>query len=475
MSDAFFQVVESSRVVARDHIDLQRRKLEEQYFTPGRIAKLMSEMFSRGLRDRYQVLDPCCGVGNLAAALYSRSIRESEESSYLLIEKDKYLYEQALQNFNTTDVVSLRCKDFFEDLGEGMSFDRIILNPPYSKVSPKSPIQKRCFSILGYSDSNLYTSFIACCLKLLSKKGELVAIVPRSFCNGPMFKGFRKFLLGDYYIHEIYLFESRKIFADSGVTQELLIIKISRIHEKLIKVSHEKKDGSVFSVVTNLDRIIFAADVQSFIHIPLAHDDDELLTKIGRFRDNLKSLGLRASTGKVVDFRSQSFLQKRRSKNNVELLYQDNLSLFKAVDFTLSDSKPRFIKKCCASRKNLVVRGNYILIKRISFKESRLRIVASPLFFYEIPSDLLGIENHLNYIWGEKCEFQEDLCLGLYGYISTPTIDQFIRRFSGHTQINAADLESLPIPDRCKLEMFGRSVRELPYDTVSVEAERYFF
>lgn len=475
MSDDFFQVVEESRVAARDYIDVQRRKLEEQYFTPARVARLMSEMFSAGLLERYEVLDPCCGVGNLAAALYERSTREGEDSSYLLIEKDDYLYECARKNFKNIDSVSLSCVDFFECLEQGRAFDRIIINPPYSKVSAESYVRKRCISFLGYSDPNLYTSFISCSLKLLSEKGEVVAIVPRSFCNGPMFKGFRNFLFEGYFIHQIYLFESRRVFGDSGVTQEILIIKISRAATDVVKISHEKSSGEVFSVVTDLDRIVFAADAQKFIHIPLAHGDDQLLLKIGRFKDNLKSLGLRASTGKIVDFRNESLLRKRRSKNNVELLYQDNISLFKKVDFSVSDFRLRYVKKCPASENNLVSRGNYILVRRISFKESRLRIVAAPLFSHEIPSDYLGIENHLNYIWGERCELQNDLCLGLYGYISTSTVDRFVRRFSGHTQINAADLESLPVPSSQELEEFGRSVRSLSYDAISTEAEKHFF
>lgn len=475
MSDSFLQVVEDSRIAARDHIDGQRRKLEEQYFTPARVAALMSEMFTPGLLESYKVLDPCCGVGNLAAALYERCARKNEESSYFLVEKDAYLYECARRNFERVEGVRLHCGDFFEILGQETVFDRIVINPPYSKMSAESPIRKRCISFLGYSDSNLYTSFLACCLKLLSEKGEIVAIIPRSFCNGPMFKGFRNFLFDGYFIHQMYLFESRKIFGDSGVTQEVLIIKISKIKTDTVLICHEKSGGEVSSVLTSLDRIVFAADAQKFIHIPLAHGDDELLIKIGQFKNNLRSLGLRASTGKIVDFRCEDVLRKRKSKHSFELIYQDNLSLFNCVNFSIADFRLRFIKKCPASEGNLVPRANYILVRRISFKESRLRIVAAPLLSHEMPSDYLGIENHLNYIWGEKCELRDDLCLGLYGYISTLTVDRFIRRFSGHTQINAADLESLPMPDSQELEKFGGSVRGLPYDGISLAAERYFF
>lgn len=475
MNDLFLRSFEESRILARDNINEHKRKLEEQYFTPMRVAVLMSEMFTSGILESYKVLDPCCGVGNLAAALYERSFIKGEKSNFFLIEKSAYLYERARENFEKFGGVDLSCGDFFDFLDNEKVFDRIILNPPYAKIPSDSIIREKCISFLGYSDSNLYTSFLACCLKMLSNKGELIAIVPRSFCNGPTFKEFRKFLFKDYYINQIYLFESRKIFADSNVTQEVLIVKISRVNSCTVKISHEKSNGKVFSLITSQDRVVFSSDPHKFIHIPLADGDEKLLLKLGRFKDNLRSLGLRASTGKVVDFRSRDMLLNSASKDSAELLYQDNVRLFDRVNFSISGNKPRFIYRCFETQRNLLPRANYILVRRISFKESKLRIVAAPLMAHEIPNNYLGIENHLNYIWGERSNLGQDLCLGLYGYISTITVDQFIRRFSGHTQINAADLESLPLPSLHELESLGRLVRDFSCDAIAREAERHFF
>jgi len=164
VNDLFLKSFEESRILARDSINEQKRKLEEQYFTPTRVAVLMSEMFTSGLLDSYEVLDPCCGVGNLAAALYERSFIRGEKSKFYLVEKSSYLYERARENFDNFGGVDLSCGDFFDFINQGRVFDRVILNPPYSKIPAESLIRKKCTSFLCYSDSNWYTSFLACLL-----------------------------------------------------------------------------------------------------------------------------------------------------------------------------------------------------------------------------------------------------------------------------------------------------------------------
>ena len=44
---------------------------------------------------------------------------------------------------------------------------------------------------------------------LLEDDGQLVAISPRSFCNGPYFEEFRKKLLSRLSIHRVHVFNSR--------------------------------------------------------------------------------------------------------------------------------------------------------------------------------------------------------------------------------------------------------------------------
>lgn len=456
MSSDFLKAVEKSRRDSLERIETEKRKLSEQYFTPFRVSNLMASMFSevRG-KEKIRILDPCCGVGNLAAALLERQGCSSSAFDVLLVERDSSLAQVAVENFKSEDNLAIIADDFFNVVDRLGVFDQIIINPPYSKISTKDSVYKFLKAKLGYGETNLYTAFLACCMAQLSDAGELVAIIPRSFCNGPMFKGFRKYLLGSFYIQQIYLFESRELFSESGVLQEVILLKISRLPCEKVLVSHESKDGSVKSRAVPMSFVCFERDLQSFIHIPLVDGDESLLSNVSRYSETLLSLGFRASTGKVVDFRSLEFISCHDGFDKTYLLYQHNLTSGGELKFSsLEYQKPGFIEVSQATRSRLLRADNYVVVRRISFKESRTRVVAAPLLKSSIDREYIALDNHLNYIWGENALLDEDLSLAVYAYLSTSTIDKFIRRFSGHTQINAADLNSLPMPSIKELRDF---------------------
>lgn len=476
MNNAFLEKVERSRVSTTNEIAAEKKKLAEQYFTPAKVSAIMADMFRALPGQTVSVLDPCCGVGNLSAAVLTRAEREQERAVLTLIEKDGFLAELAKDNFFDIADASVIHSDFFDCFPRLSSYDRIILNPPYSKILAGTDAAKFCFSYLGYKEANIYSAFVACCLRLLSDDGELVAIIPRSFCNGPLFKRFRNNILEGFYLSEMYLFESRKIFWDSDVLQEVLILKISKASSEFVRVSHEKNNGEVFSKEICRDKVYFKGDMQKFIHIPLAAGDDELLNKISRFGNTLLTLGLRASTGKVVDFRCGDWLLEKKSKGSSFLLYQDSVGVDATITFGRGTAgKPRHIKICKESMSVLIPRRNYVLVRRISFKESSTRIVAAPLLEESYSDEYLGVENHLNYIWGETVRLSNNACLALFAYLSTNTIDSYIRRFSGHTQINATDLNSIPIPELAELESFAECNSAMSMSELIAHAEQVFF
>ena len=76
-------------------------------------------------------------------------------------------------------------------------FDIVIMNPPYFKISKKSEYSKKMSDII-YGQPNIYALFMAMGVKFLNSNGKLIAITPRSFCNGLYFKAFFKIKTGKY-------------------------------------------------------------------------------------------------------------------------------------------------------------------------------------------------------------------------------------------------------------------------------------
>src|SRR5262249_1741827 len=119
--------------------------------------------------------------------------------------------------------------------GDGMfgespePFDLVIMNPPYKKLAASSRERKLVSSVCTET-SNLYSAFMALGVHLLSPGGQLLAITPRSFANGPYFRLFRQYFLERMQLDRVHVFEARnKVFADTAVLQENVIFAATRM------------------------------------------------------------------------------------------------------------------------------------------------------------------------------------------------------------------------------------------------------
>ena len=63
----------------------------------------------------------------------------------------------------------------------------------------------RAFAEIVHGQPNVYALFMAAAVELLKHGGELIAITPRSFCNGLYFREFRRWLLARMSLRHIHL------------------------------------------------------------------------------------------------------------------------------------------------------------------------------------------------------------------------------------------------------------------------------
>jgi adenine-specific DNA-methyltransferase len=94
-------------------------------------------------------------------------------------------------------------------------------------------------------------------------------------------------------------------------------------------------------------------------------------------------------------------------------------------------------------------------VKRFSSKEERRRVSAAHFSERDVSSEVVAFENHLNVFHREGTGIDPALATGLTIFLNTSTVDEFVRQFSGHTQINATDLRLLRYPDRAALVRIG--------------------
>ena len=463
-----------------------------QFFTPALVAEFMAEMFEVSDAPIY-LLDAGAGIGALSAAFVDHvcsletcpkeifiTAYEVDASLIPYLERTlkacqlkcarlnvRLCYNVIVEDFILTAVSNFR-KDLFSSGAE--MFNYAILNPPYKKIQSKSE-HRKLLSSIGIETSNLYTAFLALVEKFMDYSGQIVAITPRSFCNGPYFKAFRKSFFETMGLTKIHIFESReKAFGEDNVLQENIIFRATKLKEKPTKIeisSNASPGEPLFLREVDYDNVIYPHDSDQFIHIVTNELSHKVSEKMKCFQSTLEDLGLLVSTGRVVDFRSTQFLREIPSDETVPLIYPMHFNRGFVSWPKENSKKPNAIIASDESDSLLVPAGMYVLVKRFSAKEEKRRIVAAIYDSSRIPSGMVGFENHLNYFHCNGEGISGDLAKGLAVFLNSLMVDAYFRLFNGHTQVNATDLRSLKYPDRETLEALGKKIKnKLPDDNV---------
>ena len=466
-----------------------------QFLTPAAIAQFMSSMFEAGPK-KVRLLDPGAGAGVLFAAcvetLVSHNIRPlsievvayETDSTILPYLNETMKRSQSLCVSNgivfhgiirPDDFISAAITETKEPLFAvpGARFTHVILNPPYKKINSQTDMGR----MLHSSDievANLYAVFVWLSMRLLQPGGQMVAITPRSFCNGPYFKKFRAAFLQMMSFKRIHLFESRKkAFGDDDVLQENIIYHAVWALQKPKSVAISSSEGLDFDKARTLsvpyNRVVHPADRDMFIHLGIDDADIGLADRMKCLTSSLNKLGLAVSTGRVVDFRAREHLRRSPEQGTVPLIYPCHF-LNGFINWPVdSGKKPNAIASSSETSDLLVEAGFYVLTKRFSSKEQQRRVMAAIYDPARIDAHLVGFENHLNYFHKQGKGLAADLAKGLAVYLNSTIVDQYFRLFSGHTQVNATDLRKMPYPTYDQLLRLSRYVKETMPDQNTID------
>jgi adenine-specific DNA-methyltransferase len=424
------------------------------------VAKFMASMFPPSTIRTGRLLDAGAGLGALSSAFLCRwaeggfGFSEVEATAY---EIDTDMSERlslclaghrGVKPFVIAgDYIELATANGLKCAG----YTHAILNPPYKKINSHSA-HRLALRQVGIETVNLYSAFVALAVAQAAPGGQIVAIIPRSFCNGPYYRPFRDFILERTAIRHMHLFASRsKAFKDDDVLQENIIIRLECGGDQgPVTVSTSTDD--TFSDLAAFDhpfaRIVFSDDAERFIHVPTTMTENAL-EKSSEVRFRLADLGIGVSTGPVVDFRLKEHLRQMPERGAVPLLYPGHFSAGGTVWPISGAKKPNAILRDAQSEKWLYPSGFYCVVRRFSSKEEKRRIVASVVDPFAFGDPLmLGFENHLNVFHQNKHGLPKALAHGLVLYLNSSAVDESFRRFNGHTQVNATDLKTIRYPSR---------------------------
>jgi adenine-specific DNA-methyltransferase len=430
-----------------------------QYMTPGNIGRFMASMFER-TSGPCRLIDPGAGIGSLTAAFLDRWQESFVSVAVTAYECDPAMHEHLAETIGRYRVEANIVHADFIDMAvlqlKGFAptgYTHAIINPPYKKINTESR-HRHTLRKVGIETVNLYSAFTALVVLLMENGGEVVAIIPRSFCNGPYYQPFRELLLDHATVKHVHLFGSRKkAFKDDNVLQENVIIHLVKgatQGEVIVSLSSDPHFHDYEERSYPFDQIVQGPE--KFIHLPTK----ENVEIHPRFDCVLKDIGIEVSTGPVVDFRLREFIHSEPVEGSVPLLYATHFA-GQTIEWPKAGKKPNAIMNVSEAQKWLYPNnGFYTVTRRFSSKEEKRRITASvcdPAAFEGARA--LGFENHLNVFHTKRTGLAEEIARGLAVYLNSSMIDEHFRSFNGHTQVNATDLRLLKYPDRATLSVLG--------------------
>lgn len=447
------------------------RKKIGQFFTSKETAIFMAEL-SNCKKRNIKILDAGTGTGILSIALLEKL---EKDESVQNIEID--LYENDLEIIPILENNMVKTKEKISKLkkyniikenfilnNNETSYDIIISNPPYKKIG-KNDIEAQKMKEVIYGQPNLYFLFMAKAMNLLADNGEMIFIVPRSWTSGAYFKKFRQVFLDNVRLTDIHLFVSRdKVFNKENVLQETMILKAIKTKEikNMIHITQSYSNED-FEELKSYDidyDICVEKDNERYVYLPVDHTDIETLETINSFHTRLEDIGLKLKTGLTVDFRNEEYLTNSASNNNVPLFSSIHFNKNGFIKFPSKENELQYVSKDNTSL--LQKNTNSLFIKRFSSKEENRRI--QPVMFFKKDFkdyEYISTENHINFIGSiDKKDINEDVIYGLYGIYNSTLYDKYYRILNGSTQVNATEINNIPIPDESVIKYIGKKLQE---------------
>lgn len=482
-ADELTSRAEARRAARGAALEVAGRAASGQFFTPAPTAAFMADMFTP-VTETVRILDPGAGTGSLLAAAVARWAAEGmppprvtgiERDPGLTADLDATLADcqaaGATTHLEETDFIGWAMARVGGLFAAREQFDLVIMNPPYLKLSSQSP-ERSLLSGLGLEVTNLYAAFVALAVRLLGPGGQLVAITPRSFCNGTYFRSFRRDLLSHVSLRRVHAYDARDAaFADASVLQETVIFHAVRDGEPT-PVMISTSSGSDDAITTRLvpqEEVVSPNDAEVVIWLTPDATAAKVTERMDRLPCRLEQLGISVSTGRVVDFRCRSSLRAVPEEDAVPLIYPQHFSGGQMRWPKLGGRKPNALHVDSSTASMIHPSGCYVLVKRFSAKEERRRVTAAVVRTEHLNGQPVAFENHLNVFHRNGAGLEPYLAVGLATFLNSTIVDLHFRQVSGHTQVNARDLRRLRYPTCAELTELGQLIGDAGPDQAKVD------
>ena len=476
-------------LAARNTNKLIREKSESEnirlgrFFTKKDTARLMAGMIKLDdSKTAYTVLDPGAGTGILSAAVIDRICKNApncreifltcyeddpvffpllEDNLERIRKKCKHDYDVRLfvtlyyENY-LTDVKNHYTVTFYGSVED--KFDIIICNPPTELVEKGSPEAEAAggVTMLKISSAFLFTKVAA---EHLEKNGQLAVMLPTTVASASSLSGFRCELSALLSIRSIHLFVGRQKNIKRAIPLKKSIVicyENSEIKDDItISVSSDNGSPEGTSTLPTMSYDFVVDSDDGPLTRPKSVGEWKIVKYISSFPETLASLGLKMSTGLVIDSKCAGLLYDTEEAGTIPIIRSSAIT-GGGIRFPAPGTKKQYLMPLVPA---LFQRNkNMIIIKRVPAKSDERFINSAIYFAGQRPANqYISTHNKINFIdtKNAKDEMSARFAFGLFAILNSTIYDRYISIISKSSQINSKEMKELRLPPRNVIENIG--------------------
>lgn len=452
------------------------------YYTPPALCERLLDIATESGVDwqTARVLDPACGGGAFLSPVARRMAEGLRDCSARIalknilnrlrgFELDPFaawmshvFLEVTLQPLcraagSRLPIVVEICDSLSRNL-DGDSYDLVVGNPPYGRVTLSSELRERYRRSL-YGHANLYGVFTDLALRLTRPGGVIAYVTPTSFLAGEYYKALRGLLVCEAPPASIDFVNERKgVFAD--VLQETLLAvyrRGGRAGTAQIHFISSAPGGGIRVTAAGSFRLPKHSD-QPWL-VPRTKSHQQLVRAAQTMPHRLEDYGYKVSTGPLVWNRHRPSLRDHAGKDRYPLIWAESIRSDGTFEFRAAKRNHKPFFEPTPGERWVVTDFPCVLLQRTTAKEQPRRLIAA-----ELPQSFLDthhavvIENHLNMIRANGRPAQVSPA-ALAALLNTDVVDRLFRCINGSVAVSAFELEALPLPSPKNMAKIENLVR----------------
>ncbi len=464
-------------------------------FTKKNTARLMADMLNLDkTKNAYTVLDPGAGTGILSAAVIEKICKDAPACKQIFLtcyENDpvflpmlednlERIRKKCRHDYDVRLFVTIYDENYLTDVKKHYTvtlydtvedkFDIIICNPPADLVEKGSPEAESAgdVTMLKISSAFLFAKIAA---HHVEAGGQLVIMLPATVASASSLTAFRRDLASTLSLRKIHLFVGKQKNEKRAIPiKKNIIISYQNSKEhKDILISTSTDDGSP-AKTTQLPELSYDFVVDKndgTLTLPKSVEETKIVKYIGTFPETLTTLGLKISTGLIIDSKCQGMLSDKELPTTVPLIRASAIQNG-AISFPAPNVKNQYLIPAEISlfQKN----KNMIIIKRVPAKSDERFINSAVYFAGQRPANqYISTHNKINFIdtKDENDEMCARLVFGLYALLNSTIYDRYISIVSKSKQINSKEMRSIPFPPKYLIENMGMRLMALKQRSVA--------